>query len=87
MLDTGRAQIVVTYLHDEPFNLVIVCHCGIEPTQKRYLLLKSRIHYCAGFKPIATHIIECHGEGITNADLSVYNYIKLQRPSYPLDPT
>ena len=35
-------------------------------------MLKSRIHYRAGFKPIASHIVECAGEGVTNADLSVY---------------
>jgi microcystin degradation protein MlrC len=85
VLDTGRAQIVVTSLHHEPFDLVIFRHCGIEPTRKRYIMLKSRIHYRAGFKPIASHIVECHGEGVTNADLSVYSYVKLPRPSYPLD--
>jgi microcystin degradation protein MlrC len=86
VLDTGRAQIVVTSLHHEPFDLVIFRHCGIEPAKKRYLMLKSRIHYRAGFKPIASHIVECHGAGVTNADMSVYRYSKLVRPSYPLDP-
>jgi len=86
VLDTGRAQIVVTSLHHEPFDLVIFRHCGIEPTKKRHIMLKSRIHYRAGFKPIASHIVECHGAGVTNADLSVYRYTKLRHPSYPLDP-
>ncbi|MBK5105348.1 MAG: microcystin degradation protein MlrC, partial [Burkholderiales bacterium] len=44
-----------------------------------------RIHYRAGFKPIAAHIVECAGAGVTNADLSVYSYRKLRRPIYPLD--
>ena len=48
-------------------------------------MLKSRIHYRAGFKPIASHIVECAGEGVTNADLSVYPYRKLTRPIFPLD--
>jgi microcystin degradation protein MlrC len=52
----------------------------------RYIMLKSRIHYRAGFKPIASHIVECQGEGVTNADLSVYRYEKLKRPIHPLDP-
>jgi microcystin degradation protein MlrC len=46
-------------------------------------MLKSRIHYRAGFKPIASHIVECHGEGVTNADLSVYRYRNLPRSSDP----
>jgi microcystin degradation protein MlrC len=85
VLDTGRAQIVVTERHHEPFDLVIFRHCGIEPVNKRFIMLKSRIHYRAGFKPIAAHIVECAGAGVTNADLSVYRYRKLARPIYPLD--
>ncbi|MGH8681197.1 MAG: M81 family metallopeptidase, partial [Burkholderiales bacterium] len=64
VLDTGRVRIVVTERHHEPFDLVIYRHCGIEPTRVRYLMLKSRIHYRAGFKPIAAHIVECQGEGV-----------------------
>jgi microcystin degradation protein MlrC len=86
VLDTGRAQIVVTERHHEPFDLVIFRHCGIEPMRARYIMLKSRIHYRAGFKPIASHIVECQGEGVTNADLSVYRYERLKRPVFPLDP-
>jgi microcystin degradation protein MlrC len=86
VLDTGRAQIVVTERHHEPFDQVIFRHCGIEPAAKRFVMLKSRIHYRAGFKPIAGAIVECQGEGVTNADLSVYRYERLKRPICPLDP-
>ena len=74
VLDTGRAQIVVTSLHHEPFDQVIFRHCGIDPAKKRFIMLKSRIHYRAGFKPIASHIVECQGAGVTSADLSAYRY-------------
>jgi microcystin degradation protein MlrC len=80
-----QVEIVVTERHHEPFDLVVFRHCGIEPTARRFLMLKSRIHYRAGFKPIASAIVECQGEGVTNADLSIYRYEKLRRPIYPLD--
>jgi microcystin degradation protein MlrC len=86
VLDTGRARIVVTSRPHEPFDQGVFTHAGIDPRAQRYLMLKSRIHYRAGFKPIASHIVECAGEGVTNADLSVYPYRKLTRPIYPLDP-
>ena len=86
VLDTGRAQIVVTERAHEPMDLGIFTHCGIDPRRKRFIMLKSRIHYRAGFKPIAAHIVECAGAGVTNADLSVYRYEKLRRPIWPLDP-
>jgi microcystin degradation protein MlrC len=86
VLDTGHAQLVVTERAHEPFDLGVFTHAGIDPRRKRYVVLKSRIHYRAGFKPIAAHIVECAGAGVTNADLSVYPYRKLTRPIFPLDP-
>jgi len=85
VLDTGQVQIVVTERPHEPFDLGVFTHAGIDPRKKRYIMLKSRIHYRAGFKGIASHIVECAGEGVTNADLSVYPYRNLTRPIYPLD--
>jgi microcystin degradation protein MlrC len=81
----ARAQIVVTERPHEPFYLGVFTHAGIDPRRKRYLMLKSRIHYRAGFLPIASRVVECAGAGVTNADLSVYPYRRLTRPIYPLD--
>src|SRR6266567_5032555 len=86
VLDTGRALIVVTERAHEPMDLGVFTHCGIDPRRKRFVMLKSRIHYRAGFRSIASHVVECAGAGVTNADLSVYRYRKLRRPIYPLDP-
>ncbi len=82
----ARAQIVVTERPHEPFDTGIFTHAGIDPARKRYLMLKSRIHYRAGFKPIVAEVVECGGSGVTNADLSVYPYRNLTRPIFPLDP-
>jgi len=81
-----RVEIVVTERGHEPMDLGVFTHCGIDPRKKRFIMLKSRIHYRAGFGPIASHVVECAGAGVTNADLSVYRYEKLTRPIYPLDP-
>ena len=82
----AHVEIVITERPHEPFDVGVFTHAGIDPGKKRYLMLKSRIHYRAGFKPIASHIVECAGAGVTNADLSVYPYQKLTRPIFPLDP-
>src|SRR6266853_1746208 len=80
-----RVEIAVTERGHEPMDIGIFTHCGIDPRQKRFIMLKSRIHYRAGFGPISSHVVECAGVGVTNADLSVYRYQKLKRPIYPLD--
>jgi microcystin degradation protein MlrC len=59
---------------------------GIEPTAKRFVLLKSRVHWRAGFKPIARAVVDCNGVGVTTSDYSILDFKKLRRPIYPLDP-
>jgi len=86
VLDTGQAQIVVCSRHTEPFDLGCFRSVGIEPTSKRYLILKSRIHYRAGFRAISKHEIPCNGVGVTSSDNSLFAFKKVRRPIYPLDP-
>jgi microcystin degradation protein MlrC len=86
VFDTGRAQIVVCSRHTEPYDLGCFRSLGIEPTAKRYLILKSRIHYRAGFRAIAKREIPCNGVGVTSSDNSLFTFKHVRRPIYPLDP-
>jgi microcystin degradation protein MlrC len=85
VLDTGRMQIVVVSRHHEPWDQGIFLSVGIDPAYKRYILLKSRIHYRAGFAPIARHTITLDGVGVTTSDNSLLDYRNVRRPIYPLD--
>lgn len=85
VFDIGSIQIVVTERSHEPFDLEVFRSVGIEPTTKHYLLLKSRLHYRAGFLPIAKHIVECNGIGVTGSDYSQFRFQRVRRPIYPLD--
>ncbi|HTX48020.1 MAG TPA: M81 family metallopeptidase [Caulobacteraceae bacterium] len=86
VLDTGKIEIVVSEHRSEPFDLGVFTHCGIDPTRKRYVLIKSRQHFRAGFEPIARHIVMCDGDGCTASDLSLFDYKNIRRPLYPFDP-
>lgn len=86
VLDTGRMKIVIVSRHHEPFDTGIFTANGIDPTAQRYLLLKSRIHYRAGFAPLASHTFTCDGEGVTTSDNARLRFSKIRRPIYPLDP-
>jgi microcystin degradation protein MlrC len=85
VLDTGKMQIVVVSRHHEPFDTGIFTSLGIQPEHKRYLLLKSRIHYRAGFAKLAKHTFRLDGEGVTTSDNSLLKFTKIRRPVYPLD--
>jgi microcystin degradation protein MlrC len=85
VLDTGRMEIVVVSHHHEPFDTGVFTSVGIDPVKKRYLLLKSRIHWRAGFKPLARHVLTLDGVGVTTSDNGRLSFKKVRRPIYPLD--
>jgi microcystin degradation protein MlrC len=85
VLDSGGAEILVCSERMEPYDLGVFRHAGIEPTAKRYLLIKSREHFRAGFEPIARHIVLVAGPGVTGSDYGLFPFKKIPRPIYPLD--
>ena len=85
VLDTGAMEIVVVSNHHEPWDRGVFTSVGIQPEHKRYLLLKSRIHYRAGFADLDMQTITLDGVGVTTSDNSLLDYQNVRRPIYPLD--
>ncbi len=85
VLRVGSVDIVVISRHIEPFDPGCFTSLGIDPRTRRYLMLKSRIHYRVGFKPIAHAIVECAGLGVCTSDYSEIRFENVRRPIYPLD--
>jgi microcystin degradation protein MlrC len=85
VLDTGAMQIVIAERRSEPFDLGVFTHCGIDPRRKKYVLIKSRQHFRAGFEPIARHIVLCDGDGCTSSDLNLFTFRNRRRPLYPFE--
>ena len=86
VLDTGKVEIAVISRHVEPHDMASFRELGIDPLTKRFLMLKSRVHWRAGLGPLAKAVIECAGEGVCTSDYSQLNFKRLRRPVYPLDP-
>ncbi|HWA36559.1 MAG TPA: M81 family metallopeptidase [Burkholderiales bacterium] len=85
VLDTGRVEIVVISRQVEPFDIGAFRAVGIEPARKRYVMLKSRVHWRAGLGDIAKAVVECAGTGVCTSDYSQLRFKKVRRPAYPLD--
>ncbi len=85
VLSTGNVDIVVVSRHVEPFDPGCFRAVGIEPTLRRYLMLKSRIHYRVGFREMAKAVVECAGRGVCTSDYSELEFSHVRRPIFPLD--
>jgi len=85
VLDTGKVEIVVISKHQEPNDLNAFYSVGIDPWQKRYVMIKSRVHWRAGLGELARHVVDCAGTGVCTSDYSQLTFNNVRRPIYPLD--
>jgi microcystin degradation protein MlrC len=85
VLDTGKVQIIVISQHVEPYDLGCFSSLGIDPLDKTYLMLKSRIHYRATYRDIAKEVVECAGVGVCTSDYDQLKFKNVRRPIFPLD--
>ncbi len=86
VLDTGKVEIVVISNHVEPHDLAAFVAVGIDPRAKRYLMLKSRVHWRAGLRDLAGGVVECAGTGVCTSDYARLDFKRVRRPIFPLDP-
>ena len=86
VLDTGKVEIVIISQHVEPHDLAAFQAVGIDPASKRYLMLKSRVHWRAGLRSLAGAVVECAGTGVCTSDYAALPFQHVRRPIYPLDP-
>lgn len=85
VFETRGMQIIVTSLHHEPWDAGIFTHIGIDPAHSRFILLKSRVHYRAGFRPFEKHRITLDGDGVTTSDNTRLSYARLKPGIYPFN--
>jgi len=85
VLDTGKVEIVLISRHQEPHDINCLLSLGIDPMQKRYVMLKSRIHWRAGLGAVAKAVVECAGVGVCTSDYGQLSFKNVRRPIYPLD--
>ena len=85
VLDTGAVEIALISRHVEPSDLNCLLALGIDPMQKRFVMLKSRIHWRAGLGKLAKAVVDCAGVGVCTSDYGQLRFTKVRRPIYPLD--
>jgi microcystin degradation protein MlrC len=86
VLDTGRIEIVLLSKHVEPTSIDMLGVLGIDPRRKRFVAIKSRIHWRADLGTLAGAIVECAGLGVCTSNYDEITFKNLRRPIYPLDP-
>lgn len=78
-----EADILLISNRTQTFEPDILTNLGVDPAEKRAILVKSTNHFHAGFAPIAEQVIYCEIPGIYPSDMRVTPYRNLTRPVWP----
>ena len=85
ILRVAGNDLIVTTKRLQPLDLELYRSQGIEPTDAKFIVVKSSVHYRASHEPIAKEIIELDTPGLTSPRLSGFKFRKIRRPIFPLD--
>jgi len=85
VLDVNGVEIILTEKSHAPNDPEVFRRNGMEPQDKKILVLKSRGHFRAAYEPFAKAIIEVDAPGLTSPNLQLFEYTRVLRPLWPLD--
>jgi len=85
VIDVDGIEIILTEKSHAPNDPEIFRRNGVEPTDKKILVLKSRGHFRAAYEPFSKEIIEVDAPGLTSPNLSWFKYTNIPRPIWPFD--
>ena len=81
----GGVEVVLETKRNQALGLELFRNVGIEPTEKKLVVVKSTNHFMAAYGPIAKKVLYIDADGPIPRDYRKIPYTKVQRPIWPLD--
>ncbi|MCW3475373.1 M81 family metallopeptidase [Limobrevibacterium gyesilva] len=81
----GGVEVVLISNRTQALGLELFRNVGVEPTERKLVVVKSTNHFMAAFGPIAKKVIYIDSDGPLSRDYRRIPYTKIQRPVWPLD--
>jgi microcystin degradation protein MlrC len=81
----GGVDVVLIDNRTQALGLELFTNVGIDPAQKKIVVVKSTNHFMAAFGPIAKKVIYVDSDGPLSRDYRKIGYTRVQRPIWPLD--
>ena len=85
VLRVDGIDILVVTLNEQMLDLQQVRTFGIEPSDLRFLVVKSMQHFRAAFEPVAGKVIVCDSGALATPQAHLRPYVRVRRPIWPLD--
>ena len=81
----GGVEVVLIANRTQALGLELFRNVGIEPLERKMLVVKSTNHFMGSFGPIAKKVIYIDSDGPIPRDHSKVPYARINRPVWPLD--
>ena len=81
----GGVEVVLISNRTQALGLELFRNVGVEPTERKLLVVKSTNHFHAAFGPIAETVLYVDSDGPLPRDYTRIPYTRVQRPIWPLD--
>lgn len=81
----GGVEVVLIGSRNQALGLELFTNVGIDPRQKRLVVVKSTNHFMAAFGPIARRVLYVDADGPLKRDPARTAFRKVNRPIWPLD--
>lgn len=85
-IKVGNVDVIVGSTQIQTYDDRMFMALGVDLREYRIVAIKSTIHFRAFFKDHAGMILPVETPGVHCADLSIFDYQKIVRPIFPLDP-
>ncbi|MBR0138888.1 MAG: M81 family metallopeptidase [Firmicutes bacterium] len=85
VLEVDGIDVLVTAINKQPSAYEIFQCVGIDPFDKKILVVKSTIHFRASFERISDVILDVEVPGLSPQHPSMIDYKNIRRPIFPLD--
>jgi microcystin degradation protein MlrC len=81
----GGIEVVLISNRTQALGLELFRNLGIEPGERKLVVVKSTNHFMAAFGPIAKKVIYVDSDGPLSRDYRKIPYTRIERPIWPLD--
>jgi microcystin degradation protein MlrC len=81
----GGVDVVLITKRTQALGLELFTNLGIDPRQKRLVVVKSTNHFMAAYGPIAKRVLYIDSDAPLSRDYRKIAYTKVARPIWPLD--
>jgi microcystin degradation protein MlrC len=82
----GGVDVVLNSHRNQALGRELFTNVGIDPAQKRIVVVKSANHFRDAFGPIAEEVLYADGNGNVPINCRSHPFTKVLRPLWPLDP-